>query len=40
MIKDYQNGLYYVGAWCNSSWYKTLCNEMILDDFGDLIKVN
>ena len=39
MIKDYEGGFYYVGAWADSSWYKTLCNKCVMDDFGNLVVI-
>lgn len=40
MVKDYQDGLYYVGAWYDSEhWHKTLCKAMVLDDFGNLVNI-
>ena len=39
MVKDHIDQCYYVGAWYDSSWYRTLCTKYVVDDFGNLIRV-
>ena len=39
MVKDYTDQCYYSGSWSNTSWYKTLCNKCVMDDFGNLISI-
>lgn len=35
----YEHGVYYVGSWADSSWFKTLCVSYVQDDFGNLVQI-